>query len=235
MARKLGQLDDDINSNYDWDSEQSVNWTIVGLVLTVILLGVAAFAYKEFTAKKILYIRADDVSKSGLEHKEAQEQHCKTAQRYQKAGDRSVVIHFADKPEIINRSQIKNQLDFTSCEINAQDYESLPRGTSMLRLFEFTQAIVNGYRAQGIDYPLVFTMTLDANEPVQGEFDSIEDIKIIADDLTKNGQIAIIGPSKAENLQSQLIKELGINPNIEVCPYGNVQECTEKAIKKARQ
>jgi hypothetical protein len=226
----------DRHETLELDSEQKVNWKVIGAVIAVLLLGVTGFAYQDFMAKRILYIRADDLSESGLEHQAVEIEHCKESQRNQMVGDYSVVIGFADNAEVINEHKIENQLDFTNCEFDTSAFGKLS-GTSVLDLFRLANTVVKGYRARGVDYPLVFTLTLDAAEQVPGEppFNekSLEEVTEIANMLTKNGQIAIIGPSTT--LQQRLKERLEGNPKIRVCPYSNVQQCTEEAIKNARQ
>lgn len=225
------------NIYLDSDFEQKINWKVIGSVIAVLLLGVSGFVYQDYTMKRILYLRADDVSESGLEHQAIETQHCKVSQRHQMVGDYSVVIGFAEKAEVVNDRQIKNQLDFASCDFDTSALGKLP-GTSVLNLFYLANTVVKGYRARGVDYPLVFTLTLDAAEQVPGElpFDeqSLKKVTEITNELTKNnGQIAIIGPSAT--LQQKLKAHLESNPNIQVCPYSNVKSCVEDAIKKARR
>lgn len=223
---------------FEENEEQKINWKVISSVITFVLLVVAGFSYKDITAKRILNIRANDISESGLEHQDILIQHCKVSQRNQIVGDFSVEINFADKAEVVNERQIENQLDFASCnfDTSASAFGRLP-GTSVLDLFRLTNTVVQGYRTRGIDYPLVFTLTLDAAEPVPGEppldDKSLNEVKKIANELASNGQIIIIGPSTT--LQQKLKKHLEANKNIKVCPYSNVKNCTEKAIKEARK
>lgn len=224
------------NAALDSDSDQKPNWKIIGSVITVLLLAVAGFSYRDFTVKRILNLRAHDVSDSGLEHEAVQIEHCQVSQRNQKVGDYSVVIGFADTAEVVNERKVENQLDFASCEFETSAFGKLP-GTSILNLFRLAQTVVKGYRARGVDDPMVFSLTLDAAEPVPGEppfnEQSLKEVVSIAEELASNGQILIVGPSTT--LQQRLKEHLEGNPNIRVCPYSNVKTCTEEAIQKARQ
>lgn len=236
-------IDEKYSEDRDWDSiepeREKTNWKIIGFFIGVLLVGVGFFLVKEFTSKKILNIRANDVSDSGLEHREEQVAHCKVNQRLQKVGDISVVIEFADKAEIVNDRMIENPLDFTSCEFDNSAVGKLP-GTSLLDVLRLANKVVKGYRSRGIDYPLVFTLTLDAVEPVPGKLpfssEILTEVASIAKDLTSDGkgEIVIIGPSSIDSLQDKL-KTLEADMNLRVCPFSNVTSCTEDAIQKARQ
>lgn len=228
--------DQDQFETFDPNEKQKVNWKVIGSVIAFVFLVIAGFSYKGLTAKRVINMRANDISESGLEHEDILAQHCQVSQRHQIVGDYSIVIGFADKAEVINDRQIKNQLDFASCDFDTAAFGKLP-GTSVLDLFRLASTVIQGYRTRGVDYPLVFTFTLDAAEPVPGEppFNekSLNEVKKIANELASNGQIVIIGPSTT--LQQKLKNYLETNKNIRVCAYSNVKSCTEEAIKKARR
>ena len=219
------------------NGEGTANMKIIGAVVTVLLLCIAAFAYKDIKTSRILVLNAYDVSDSGRKHLDVQEKHCKISQRNQKIGDNFVLVGFAERAEVVNGHKIENQLDFTPCNINLSNFGK-SNGTSVLNLFHLARTEVRGYRQRGIEDPLVFSIILDAAEPVPGEApfndQSLQEVKAIADELTKNGHIRIIGPSTT--LQQKLKEALAeANPKIEVCSYLNFKTCTDNAIDKARQ
>ena len=133
---------------------------------TMLFLAIAGFSYKYFkyliAPRKIIYFIVD-LSASALEalgHQNVQTKHCKVSQRNQKVVvDYGVVISFADKAEVVNDCQIKNQLDVASCDFDTSGFGKLP-GTSVLNPFRWTNTVIKGYRARGVDYPLVFSQTL---------------------------------------------------------------------------
>ncbi|MGK7886839.1 MAG: hypothetical protein AB4057_19705 [Crocosphaera sp.] len=226
--------------NTDIKEEQAAekpNFGIIGGVVAVLLLAVGGFWYLDFSQHRILFLRAYDLSESGLEHIEVQKDHCQLSQRNQKVGDYSVTMGFADKAQVVTARLVNNQLDFVPCDFDASAFGQLP-GTSVLKLFQLAQTEVRGYRTRGINYPVVFTIILDAAEPVPGEDpfneQSLQELKKITDELTENGYIRIIGPETT--LQQWLKESLAEkNPKIKIGSYNDAKNDTEESIKQARK
>jgi hypothetical protein len=210
-------------------------WPILwGLTLLFVILGLSLW---DAQVQHVISIRADDVSQSGLAYAQMIQRHCQEQARNLKDGDWMVNISFADRPtvtrdEIVHPLQILEQCQPQRVVI-PPGVGKRP-GTSANQLASQILTIIAAKRTQGISFPAIVTIWLQAAEPVpdQPQFDLAKfqrDIKKITD---QHSIVAIIGASG--QLQTDLQETLKDSPHTRVCPMDSSHSCIDWAYDIGR-
>ncbi|MBW4474912.1 MAG: hypothetical protein KME45_31715 [Stenomitos rutilans HA7619-LM2] len=217
--------------------------TVLGFIALV--LGVLVVpAILERRTQRVIGIRANDVSKSGLVYLHLAQQHCQVQVRQLIEGDSVVNIDYSDRPEMIEDTAVEKVEQLLPLQKKCRELQSnhylVPRtlgihtGTSLHLLLDQILVVIQSKRAQGTIVPIVITIWLQAAEPVPNQpglnFAQLRtQIQKITD---QRAVVTIMGPTG--QLQADLLIALKQNALARVCTVNDIDDCVKWAYQLGR-